>query len=274
MPPSYHCAVLGRRLEGIPRRLLGDGQMSPERATSDNQGSTGAVAQFTEPVVLQPMSTALVVIDMQYASACRSTGLGRWLTNQSRASEGSYRFDRIETLLLPNISKLLTFFRERELQRVFVRLGAQMVGCREMIPQIRQLETAFGNVEGEREYQILDELAPLAGEPVVTKLSMSAFSSSNIDALLRNLGMTSLLFAGVSTSQCVDLTARDAADRGYRCVIVEDAVAEDRDDYHNATLEQFQRLFGGVRSTEHVLTELSSRLAQPDRNQTAAWMES
>lgn len=214
------------------------------------------------PVVLDPTATALVVVDMQYASACRTTGFGRWLEEQGRAAEGSYRFDRIEQLLVPNIAWLLSFFRERDLQRLFVRLGAQMSGCRDMIPHIRELEASFGNVEGEREFEILEELAPLPGEPVLTKLSASAFSSSNIDALLRNLGIKSLVFTGVSTSQCVDLTARDAADRGYGCVVVEDAVAEDREDFHDSTLEQFQRLFGRVASTDQVIDELATALRE------------
>jgi nicotinamidase-related amidase len=61
----------------------------------------------------------------------------------------------------------------------------------------------------------------------------------------------------VSTSQCVDLTARDASDRGYGVVIVEDAVAEDIEEHHLWTLEQFERIFGRVATTEEVLTELA-----------------
>ena len=146
--------------------------------------------------------------------------LWRWLAEQRRRAEGSYRFDRIEQLLVPNIARLLSHFREAGLPVVFVRLGAQMRGCRDLIPHLRNLELAFGNIEGEREYEILDELAPLPGEAVVTKLSASAFTSSGIEALLRNLGAKSLVLTGVSTSQCVDLTARDAADRGFHCLVV------------------------------------------------------
>lgn len=228
----------------------------------DFASPSGAVSEYTIPVDLDPATVALVIIDMQYASACRETGFGRWLAAESRAAEGAYRFDRIEQLLLPNIGRLLAFFRAHDLQRIFVRLGAQLSDCRDLIPHIRELEATFGNVLGEREYEILDELAPRPGEPVVTKLSASAFSSSNLDALLRNLSVRSLVFTGVSTSQCVDLTARDAADRGYGCVIVEDAVAEDREDYHRSTLEQFQRLFGRVASAEQVVSELTATLAE------------
>jgi len=197
---------------------------------------------------------------MQYASACRTTGFGKWLDNHGRAAEGEYRFSRIEQLVVPNTRKLLAAFRANDLFRVFVRLGSQIAGCRDLIPHIRALENDFGNVQGAREFEFLDELTPQPGELVVTKLSASAFSSSNIDALLRNLGASALVFAGVSTSQCVDLTARDAADRGYRCVIVEDAVAEDAPEFHDATLEQFQRLFGAVMTTDEVIVALEQRV--------------
>jgi nicotinamidase-related amidase len=222
--------------------------------------SGDAVLEHTLGFVLDPGSTALLVIDMQYATACRTTGLGRWLAEHGREEEGRYRFDRIEELLVPNIARLLACFREHDLTRIFVRLGAQMSGCRDLVPHVQELEYAFGNVAGEREFEFLDELAPRPGEPVVTKLSASAFTSSNIDALLRNLGARTLVLCGVSTSQCVDLTARDAADRGYLSVVVEDAVAEDRPDYHAWTLEQFRRLFGRVATTGEVLAEVASRL--------------
>jgi biuret amidohydrolase len=222
--------------------------------------SGDAVLEHTLGFVLDPASTALVVIDMQYATACRTTGLGRWLAERGREEEGRYRFDRIEELLLPNIARLLACFRDHDLTRIFVRLGAQMDGCRDLIPHLRELETDFGNIAGEREFEFLEELAPLPGEPVLTKLSASAFTSSNIDALLRNLRVRTLVLTGVSTSQCVDLTARDAADRGYMSVVVEDAVAEDRPDYHEWTLEQFRRLFGRVATTTEVLLEISARL--------------
>jgi len=227
--------------------------------------SGDAVLEHTLGFVLDPASTALVVIDMQYATACRTTGLGRWLAERGREEEGRYRFDRIEEFLVPNIARLLAAFREHDLPRVFVRLGGQMEGCRDLILHLRELETALANIAGEREFEFLDELAPLPGEPILTKLSASAFTSSNIDALLRNLGVRTIVVTGVSTSQCVDLTARDAADRGYASVVVEDAVAEDRPDYHDWTLEQFRRLFGRVATTNEVLAELGARLAEPVR---------
>ncbi len=218
-----------------------------------------AVREHTIAVPLTGPGLALVIIDLQYASACRTTGYGRWLSEHGRAAEGDYRFSRIEQLVVPNTAALLAGFRDRGWHRIFVRLGAQVPGGADLVPQIRGLEHEFGNVSGAREFEFLDELAPRPGEPVVTKLSASAFTSSGLDALLRNLAVSTLVFAGVSTSQCVDLTARDAADRGYRCVIVEDAVAEDGPAFHEATLEQFRRLFGAVMTTGAVLSALTGQ---------------
>jgi nicotinamidase-related amidase len=234
--------------------------MARDGSGDGERGSRTAVGDHTLTFDLDPRSTALVVVDMQYASACRTTGFGRWLAEQGRANEGRYRFDRIEQLLVPNIAHLLEFFRGRRLDRLFLRLGAELDDCRDMLPHLRDLERAFRNVRGQPEFEILEELAPEPDELVLTKRSASGFTSTGLDAVLRNLETRYLVFTGVSTSQCVDLTARDAADRGYQCVIVEDAVAEDRSDYHEWTLAQFKRLFGRVLTTEQVVAELSARL--------------
>lgn len=224
-----------------------------------------AVSEHVETFALRnPYATALVVIDMQYATACRATGLGRWLEERGRADEGRYRFDRIEGLLVPNIERLLAFFRQHELHRIFVHLGAQLAGCRDLPARLQALEAAFENIAGNPEFEFLEELAPQPGEAVLTKLSASAFTSSGIDALLRNLGVRSLIITGVSTSHCVDLTARDAADRGYETLVVEDAVAEDLPDHHAWSLAQFQRFWGRVETTQAVMAELAGYLQIAD----------
>jgi nicotinamidase-related amidase len=204
---------------------------------------TDVLTEYTRPVVLQPASTALVIIDMQYLSACRTTGMGRWLSEHGRSDEGRYRFDRIEQLLVPNIGRLLSFFRGHGLQVVH--------------------EAAFGNQPGNIETQVLEELAPAPNEPVVQKLSASAFNSSNIDFILRTLGVDTLVVTGVSTSQCAGLTALDASDRGYKVAMIEDACAEDMEEHHLWTLEQFRRVFGRVATTDEVLAELTEALATP-----------
>lgn len=218
-----------------------------------------AIAEHTLRFSVDPQHAALIVVDMQYASACRATGLGRWLAERGRAAEGDYRFDRIEQLLIPNIRALLTAFRTRSLPCLFVRIGPQLPNCLDLVEYSREVEAEFRNWKGNREYEFLEELSPEAGDIVIDKLSSSAFTSSNIDSVLRHLGVTTTVFCGVATAGCVDLTARDASDRGYRSIVVEDAVAEDRPEYHECTLQQFQRLFGRVISTGTVISELTPR---------------
>lgn len=232
------------------------GGLVSERDTIPAAGSVVGISEAVD-FRLRPERLALLLVDMQYASACRTTGLGRWLSNEGRSEEGVYRFDRLENLVVPNLRRLLVFFREQELSVVHVRLGAQVPSCSDLIPTLRRIEHLIGNYVGSREFEILDELAPLPSEPVVTKQSASAFNSSGLDAVLRNLGMSQLVVGGVSTSHCVDMTARDASDRGYEVLVVEDACAEDEPELHESSLTVFRRLFGRVDSTSAVLRELA-----------------
>src|SRR5262245_66098253 len=73
--------------------------------------------QFNPPWALDPARVALVVVDMQYASASRREGLGRLLKDRDQEASGDHRFERIETVVVPTIQALLAFFRERGLDR-------------------------------------------------------------------------------------------------------------------------------------------------------------
>jgi nicotinamidase-related amidase len=119
--------------------------------------------------------------------------------------------------------------------------------------------------QGTFEHQILEELAPLEDELVINKTSRGAFNSTAIERTLINLGIDALVVCGVSTSSCVETTARDAADRGFRTVIVEDATAELDEASHEATLRQFAHRWGRVWTTEETLAllqELRAPLGQ------------
>ncbi len=87
----------------------------------------------------------------------------------------------------------------------------------------------------------VDALAPIGDEILVSKTSSGVFNSTNIDYLLRNLGIKRLVVAGVLTDQCVDMTVRDAADRGYLVTCVADACATYSQERHDNAL----RAFGG-----------------------------
>jgi nicotinamidase-related amidase len=87
--------------------------------------------------------------------------------------------------------------------------------------------------------QVVDALMPLPGEIVLPKTSSGVFNSTNIDYILRNLGVEYLLIAGIMTDQCVDMAVRDAADRGYMVTCIGDACAATTAERHAAALKAF-----------------------------------
>ncbi|MBI2858303.1 MAG: cysteine hydrolase [Chloroflexi bacterium] len=209
------------------------------------------------PFKLEATSTVLVLIDLQYATACRTAGLGRRMTEEGRGHIVKWRFDRIEHTTVPNVKRLLAFFREHRLKVVYLTIGSVMPNYSDAPPQKRARFEANNNRVGTREHEILDEIKPMPGEFVINKTTNSAFWSSGFDYLLRSIEAKYLLFTGVSTNMCVEATARDAADIGYSCVMVEDAMATTHEELHRATLLNFQRSYGRAASTDEVLQELS-----------------
>ncbi|MBM3854366.1 MAG: cysteine hydrolase [Verrucomicrobia bacterium] len=112
-------------------------------------------------------------------------------------------------------------------------------------------------VEGTWGAQIHPLVAPLAGEPVVTKRGISAFAHSDLDALLRSSGITNVVLAGVATRFVVEGTARDAFDRGYQYVVLEDCCASSSPAAHDAAIA-FMSSLGEVTTSEAWLKSLDA----------------
>jgi nicotinamidase-related amidase len=221
--------------------------------------------QFNPPFALDPTRVALVVVDMQYASGSRDHGLGRLLRARGQEAAGASRFDRIERVVVPTIQRLLAFFRDHGLRVVYLAVGSALPDYSDLLPHMRPLAEAIGNRAGQREHEVLDALAPRPGEPVIHKTTMSAFHSSGFEGVLRAWGVEQLCFTGISTNSCVEGTARDAADRGYRCLIVEDGCGAASQRLHEAACENFARLLGRVAPAATVMVELAGALAPAGR---------
>lgn len=116
-------------------------------------------------------------------------------------------------------------------------------------------------VRGEPGHDIIPELAPIPGEPVIDKPGKGAFFQTDLDLMLRNHGIETLLVAGVTTEVCVHTTVREANDRGYRCVVLGDACASYFPEFHAVGLRMIAAqggIFGWVATTEAVLAALAA----------------
>ena len=217
------------------------------------------ITDFTSDFELEPTSTALIIVDMQYATASRQGGLGKWLQEQGKEDLCHYRFDRIENVVLPTIKRLLAFFRDNQLAIIYLTMGSRSRDFSDALPHLKTLFRSSSNYVGSPQHRIIEEIKPQE-EIVVNKTTIGAFSSTDLDSILWSQGLTYLLFAGVSTNMCVETTARDAADRGFRCVLVEDGCGASAPSYHDAAITNFQRLFGKVKTSAEVIAELTAKI--------------
>ena len=111
-------------------------------------------------------------------------------------------------------------------------------------------------VRGEPGHDIIAELYPQAGEPVIDKPGKGAFYQTDLDLMLRNRDIETLLVAGVTTEVCVNTTVREANDRGYRCVVLSDCCASYFPEFHAAGLAMIKAqggIFGWVAPSRSLL---------------------
>lgn len=216
------------------------------------------VDEFTRQVEISPATTALVIVDMQNASGSRTHGLGKLLADQNRLDEAEYRFGRIEKLIVPNIKRLLAAFRQTGAPVIYVTLGPTQEDFSDAPKHLRAWFEATNNVMGRPEHQIVPGLEPLAGEPVFNKVTIGAFGSTAIESYLAAQGIENIVVTGVSTNNCVGMTAMEASDRQYGVVLVNDATGTCSEEMQAATLKTFQRLWGRVASVDEVIGELTA----------------
>jgi nicotinamidase-related amidase len=114
---------------------------------------------------------------------------------------------------------------------------------------------------------IVDELAVEPTDIHVAKYRMSGFQDTELDSILRNLGVTTLMFAGVNADQCVLCTLQDANFRGYDCLLLEDCAATTSPDYcMAATIYNVNQCFGFVVGSEAIAAGLAQHAQRGDRS--------
>ncbi len=196
------------------------------------------------PFTFDPESTALIVIDMQ-RDFLLPGGFGESLGND---------VSQLRRTIEP-LSAFLAKWRAASLPVIHTREGhlPDLSDC----PPAKLArggigeQGAFGRIliRGEYGHDLVDELQPVPGEPVVDKPGKGAFYATELQDLLEKGGIKSLLVAGVTTEVCVHTTVREANDRGYECLVLADCVGSYFPEFQRVGLEMIAAqggIFGWV----------------------------
>jgi nicotinamidase-related amidase len=219
-----------------------------------------ALAIDAEPYPFEflPVECALLVIDMQ-RDFLEAGGFGEMLGND---------VSQLRRTIEPN-RKLLAAWRGKELPVIHTREGHR--------PDLSDLPPAkkfrgrgdrqIGDagpmgrilVRGEPGHDIIPELYPLPREPVIDKPGKGAFFATDLHAILQNRRISQLIVTGVTTEVCVNTTVREANDRGYDCLVLDDCVGSYFPEFQKMGLNMIKAqggIFGWVSSSEKVLAAL------------------
>jgi biuret amidohydrolase len=208
---------------------------------------------------LDPAAAALVIIDMQ-RDFLEPGGFGAALGNNVA---------RLRTAIEPT-GHVLRACRDARMMVVHTREGHRP-DLSDLAPAKRargKLATGIGDpgpmgrilVRGEPGHDIIPELAPAAGEPVVDKPGKGAFYATDLETMLRGRGITQLLVCGVTTEVCVNTTVREANDRGFDCLVLEDCTGSYFPEFHAAGIAMIKAqggIFGWVASSSALLSALA-----------------
>ncbi|MCJ2057958.1 cysteine hydrolase [Methylobacterium sp. J-048] len=210
------------------------------------------------PIVFDPATTALVIIDMQ-RDFIEPGGFGASLGNDVALLAAA----------IPPAMRLLDAARAAGILVVHTREGhepdlsdAPPAKLERGEPTARIGEPGpMGRIliRGEPGHAIIPALAPRAGEPVIDKPGKGAFYATELGGVLTARDIATLLVCGVTTEVCVHTTVREANDRGYRCVVVGDACGSYSPDFHAAGLAMITAqggIFGWVSESATVVAAL------------------
>ena len=217
---------------------------------------------------LDPQRTALMIIDMQ-RDFCNHSGY----MHRRGGDVGPAR------AIIPRIRAVSEAARRVGMLIVFTREGHRPSLAD--LPESKRLKTALAGAEigsrgplgrllirGEHGWDFIDELRPSDNDLVIDKSGTGAFHGTDLDTALRNKGIQNLVLTGVTTGVCVSSTAREAADRGYGVLVLEDCCAEPDPEYHSIAIRLLQ-IEGGylatVSTTNSLLAALGSQNTERDR---------
>src|SRR5579862_4398552 len=220
-----------------------------------------------EPLSVELDKSALVIIDMQ-RDFLEPGGFGAALGNDVSRLQAAVAPCREVLSAARRVGMLVIHTREghrpdlTDAPRHKVERGdpATRIGARGPMGRIL--------VRGEAGHDIIPELYPLTGEPVIDKPGKGAFYQTDLELMLRNRGIDTLFVCGVTTEVCVNTTVREANDRGFRCIVLSDCCASYFPEFHKMGLAMIKAqggIFGSVAESGAFLKSLG---AVPGENVT------
>ena len=197
---------------------------------------------------------------MQNHTARRDGGEYRTLSPREVEERFGFFFRTMEETALPNLRRLQTACRQGGIEVLYAVIESLTRDGRD-----RSLDYKISGLhvpKGSWDARMLDAIAPAEDEIVIPKTSSSPFISTNIDYVLRNLGVRSLILAGILTDQCIDSAARDACDLGYLVTIATDSCTTHSRERHEWALHN-NRGYARQRTTAELIAEIERLTGTP-----------
>ena len=194
--------------------------------------------------------TALLVIDIQ------NTYLETPDDDQEHERWKPF-FKRMNETVIPNTADLIATAREKGIEVIFARIACLKDNGRDR--SLSQKKPGFNYLllpKDREDSQIVSELEPRGDEITVLKTTDSALTGTNLRLILHNMGIKSVVVAGIFTDQCISSTVRSLADESFEVVVVEDCCAAATDELHDQELRIINMIYCHVLQLEDVVETL------------------
>jgi nicotinamidase-related amidase len=200
-----------------------------------------------------PARTALLSIDMQNAEFSPER-LARARAGEPAEARHAAFLERLATVVIPNQQRLQAAAREAGIDVIYTVIESLTQDGRD-----RSLDHKISRLhfpKGSWEAQVIADVGPQGDEIVIPKTASGIFNATNIEYVLRNLGIEFLVVYGVMTDQCVETAVRDAADRGFLVTQIEDACAAGDEKRHARSIEAMDGHYARMRSSAAMIAEI------------------
>ncbi len=199
-----------------------------------------------------PARTALLSIDMQNGEFSADR-LDRARTPEAPEAKKRAFYERVGDVVIPNQVRLQAAARQAGIEVIYTVIESLTLDGRDrsLDHKISDLHFARGSWGA----QVIDAVGRQGDEIIIPKTASGIFNATNIEYVLRNLGIEFLVVYGIVTDQCVESAIRDAADRGFLVTQVEDCCAADTPDNHADSVESMRGHYCRTRSTDEMIAE-------------------